>query len=191
MDDSHAEEVTAVQFSTIIEPFRIKAVEPMRQTTREQREAALVAAGYNPFKLRAEDVLIDLLTDSGTGAMSSAQWAGMQRGDESTPGARSLFVFEAAVREITGFTAHHPHPPGPCRRADPLRLGGASGRRGAQQQPLRHHARQHGGTGRRGAGPRHRGGAASPTLAAPFKGNMDVAALEAVLEEHAGRDAAW
>jgi tryptophanase len=92
-----------VQFKTIIEPFRIKTVEPIRQTTRDERERLLKEAGYNLFLLKAEDVLIDLLTDSGTGAMSSGQWAGMMLGDESYAGAKSFYKFETAVRTITGF----------------------------------------------------------------------------------------
>jgi tryptophanase len=88
---------------TIIEPFRIKVVEPIRMTTREQREAILREAAYNLFLVRAEDVLIDLLTDSGTGAMSSLQWSGVMRGDESYAGAKSWFVLQERIREITGF----------------------------------------------------------------------------------------
>jgi tryptophanase len=88
---------------TIIEPFRVRSVEPIRFTTAAERAAALAAAGYNPFLLHADQVLIDLLTDSGTGAMSSRQWAGMIASDESYAGASSFYRFEAAVRDITGF----------------------------------------------------------------------------------------
>ncbi len=90
-------------FRTIIEPFRIKSVEPIRMTTRSERAEKLEAAGYNLFRLHADDVLIDLLTDSGTGAMSAEQWAGVMRGDESYAGSPSFFRFESAVRDLTGF----------------------------------------------------------------------------------------
>jgi len=90
-------------FQTIIEPFRIHSVEPLRMTTVEERQAALRAAGHNLFALRSEDVLIDLLTDSGTGAMSRDQWAGIQRGDESYAGSPSWFRFLEAVQELFPF----------------------------------------------------------------------------------------
>ncbi|HZX00440.1 MAG TPA: tryptophanase [Trueperaceae bacterium] len=91
------------RFKTIIEPFRIKTVEPIRFTNREERARALAGAGYNLFGLHSDDVLIDLLTDSGTGAMSSAQWAGMMRGDESYAGSPSFLRFERTIKGITGF----------------------------------------------------------------------------------------
>ena len=88
---------------TIIEPFRIHAVEPIRMTTRDERLAAVAAAGYNLFNVHADDVLIDLLTDSGTGAMSRDQWAAIQHGDESYAGSPSWFVFLEAVRKLFPF----------------------------------------------------------------------------------------
>lgn len=88
---------------TIIEPFRIKSVEGIKFTKRSEREEALRLAGYNVFRLRAEDVLIDLLTDSGTGAMSAAQWGALMQADESYAGSRSFYRFESVVRDLTGF----------------------------------------------------------------------------------------
>ncbi|OGR42345.1 MAG: tyrosine phenol-lyase [Elusimicrobia bacterium GWA2_61_42] len=90
-------------WKTIIEPFKIKSVEPLGITTREERLDALKAAHYNLFNIRAEKVLIDLLTDSGTGAMSAAQWGGIMTGDESYAGARSYYNFEAEIKGLTGF----------------------------------------------------------------------------------------
>ena len=96
-------------FRTIIEPFRIKSVEPIEATTEAERRARLEAVGYNLFGLHSRDVLIDLLTDSGTSAMSAEQWAALQRGDESYAGSPSWYRFEAAVatalefRDFEGF----------------------------------------------------------------------------------------
>ena len=90
-------------FKTIIEPFRIKMVEHIRMTTESERRTLIAGAGYNVFRLHSNNVLIDLLTDSGTGAMSAQQWAAIMRGDESYAGSPSFYRFEAAVQELMGF----------------------------------------------------------------------------------------
>jgi len=86
-----------------VEPFRIKVVEPIRQTTRAEREEILRRAEYNLFAVRAEDIYVDLMTDSGTSAMSDSQWAGIMMGDESYAGCRNFFSLEEAIKSITGF----------------------------------------------------------------------------------------
>ena len=90
-------------YRTIIEPFRIHSVEAIDLPDEQQRAAALDRVGFNLFGLHADEVIIDLLTDSGTGAMSSRQWAGMMVGDESYAGSRSFYRFESTVKDITGF----------------------------------------------------------------------------------------
>jgi tryptophanase len=173
-------------FKTIIEPFRIKSVEPIRQTTRAQREAALAAAGYNPFLLKAEDVLIDLLTDSGTGAMSSSQWAGMMMGDESYAGARSFYRFEASVQEITGLK--HVIPTHQGRAAERI-LFGTAVKAGDIVPNNTHFDTTRANIEARSATaldiPCPESG--QPRLEAPFKGNIDLDALETVLAENPDR----
>ena len=89
-------------YRTIIEPFRIHSVQAIDFPTADEREAALERSGFNLFGLHADEVIIDLLTDSGTGAMSSRQWAGMMVGDESYAGSRSYFRFRDVIEELTG-----------------------------------------------------------------------------------------
>src|SRR3990172_896271 len=97
---------------SIIEPFRIKSVEPIRMTTREERERLLEEAKLNVFKLHSDHVLLDFLTDSGTGAMSARQWAAIMEGDESYAGSPSFFRLEAVIRELTGYRHVIPTHPG-------------------------------------------------------------------------------
>ena len=175
-----------MKYKTIIEPFRIKTVEPIRQTTEAERAAAIHAAHYNVFLLKGEDVLIDLLTDSGTGAMSVYQWAGMMKGDETYAGARSFYAFERAVHDITGFT--HVIPTHQGRAAEHI-LTGAMLKPGDIVPNNRHFDTTR-------ANVEHRGAQAldlpiseghDPQTLHPFKGNMDLEALERVLRDNPGR----
>ena len=114
---------------TIFEPFRIKSVEPIRVTTREERKRLIKEANYNPFTLHSEDVMIDLLTDSGTGAMSAAQWAAIMHGDESYAGSPSFFRFEAAVQNLMNFKHVIPTHQGRAAEAILFSIMGGPGRR--------------------------------------------------------------
>jgi tryptophanase len=171
---------------TIIEPFRIKSVEPLRFTTREQREEALREAGYNLFTLHADDVLIDLLTDSGTGAMSSEQWAALMRGDESYAGARSFERFHAVVSELTGFA--HIIPTHQGRAAERILFGAmvADGDvvpNNTHFDTTRANVEYQGAEARDLVCPEGR----DLQLEAPFKGNIDLEALEATLRDDGDR----
>jgi tryptophanase len=167
---------------TIIEPFRIRAVEPIRMTTREERQAKIREASYNVFLLRAEDVLIDLLTDSGTGAMSSDQWAAMMRGDESYAGSRSYYRFEEAVKRL--FPFEHVIPTHQGRAAERI-LFSVMCRPGQIVPNNTHFDTTRANIEYRGAQavdlPCPESRVASEPH--PFKGNMDVAALEKLLTE--------
>ncbi|HEX4953338.1 MAG TPA: tryptophanase [Thermoanaerobaculia bacterium] len=166
---------------TIIEPFRIRSVEPLRWSTLAERRAALEEAGYNPFLLHAEDVLIDLLTDSGTGAMSSRQWAGMMASDESYAGATSFYRFQAAVQDITGF--RHVLPTHQGRAAEHILFStiakpGDVVLNNTHFDTTRAHVLHAGAEPRDLVIPEGR----EPRSLHPFKGNMDLAALEATIE---------
>ena len=170
------------QPKTIIEPFRIRSVEPIRFTSLAERQAALQSAGYNPFLLRAEQVLIDLLTDSGTGAMSSRQWAGMIASDESYAGAASFYRFQAAIQDITGYQYVIPTHQG--RGAEHI-LFKVTAKPGdiipsnTHFDTTRAHVESTGAEARDLVIPEGR----QPRLIHPFKGNMDIEALQKLLDE--------
>src|SRR3989339_565238 len=167
---------------TIIEPFKIKSVEPIRFTTKEERIKLIKKAGYNPFLLHADDVLIDLLTDSGTSAMSSKQWAGIMDGDESYAGSKSFYRFEDAVKKITGMKFIIPTHQGRAAEKILFSIVGGKGKyfpnnthfdttraniefSGAEAEDFLNEIGKH------------------PEIRADFKGNMDVEKLEAFIKE--------
>ncbi|HLG41632.1 MAG TPA: tryptophanase [Chitinophagaceae bacterium] len=167
---------------TIIEPFKIKSVEPIYFNTKEERIHILEKAYFNPFRIHADDVLIDLLTDSGTSAMSSDQWAGIMRGDESYAGSPSFFRFEKTVKEITGLPIVIPTHQGRAAEKILFSILGGKGKyfisntlfdttraniefSGAEGIDLLCEEGKH------------------PTIPAPFKGNMDVEALKKIIKE--------
>jgi tryptophanase len=170
------------RWKTIIEPFRIKSVEPVRLTTVAERQQKLEDAGYNLFNLHADDVLIDLLTDSGTGAMSAAQWAGIQRGDESYAGSPSWYRFLESVQSL--FPFKHVIPTHQGRAAEKI-LFSVVGGPGKVVPNNTHFDTTRANVEFTGAEAvdfvieegRH------PSALHPFKGNMDVAALDACIRE--------
>ena len=166
--------------TTIIEPFRIKSVEPIRWTTREQREDLLRAAHYNLFLLPADDVLIDLLTDSGTGAMSTHQWAAVMEGDESYAGSRSFERFRSSIQDIFGYK--HVIPTHQGRAAERI-LFNVMCKKGDVVPNNTHFDTTRANVEFVGAEsvdipiPEAR----QPSTKLPFKGNMDVAALDELI----------
>jgi len=172
-----------MSYRTIIEPFRVHTVQAIDLPERDAREAALVRSGYNLFGLHADEVIIDLLTDSGTGAMSSKQWAGMMLGDESYAGSRSFYRFEEVVRDLTGYREIIPTHQG--RAAEKILFTVAVG--DGDVVPNNTHF----DTTR--ANVEYQGAEAldlvkaegrDPAAVLPFKGDMDIDALRAAIESH-------
>src|SRR5437762_10859143 len=172
------------RWTTIIEPFRIKSVEPVRLTTVAEREKKVRDRGYNLFNLHADDVLIDLLTDSGTGAMSRDQWAAVQHGDESYAGSPSWFVFLGAVQELFPFP--HVIPTHQGRAAEKILFSAIAGP-GNVVPNNTHFDTTRANVEFTGAEavdlviPEGR----DPAAIHPFKGNMDLDELEKLLVEQA------
>jgi tryptophanase len=167
---------------TIIEPFKIKSVEPIYFNTYEERKAILERASYNPFHIHARDVIIDLLTDSGTSAMSSDQWAGMMQGDESYAGSTSFFNFEKSVRSITGMPVIIPTHQGRAAEKILFSILGGKGKYFVSNTLFDTTRANIEFTGAEGIDLLcHEG--KLPSVPAPFKGNMDTVALRKFISE--------
>lgn len=168
---------------TIIEPFRIKVVEPIRMTTVEERRSLLAAVHYNLFALHSDDVLIDLLTDSGTSAMSAAQWSAVMSGDESYAGSPSFYRFEAAVKHLMPFEHVIPTHQGRAAESILFSFVGGAGKRIPSNT---HFDTTRGNIEVSGAIADDLviAEGRDPALIHPFKGNMDIPRLEAYLTEH-------
>lgn len=168
--------------NTIIEPFRIKSVEPIYFNTKEERQSILEKAFYNPFLIHSHDVLIDLLTDSGTGAMSSNQWAGIMKGDESYAGSPSFFRFEKTIQDITGMQIVIPTHQGRASEKILFSILGGKGKYIVSNtlfDTTRANIEVSGAVGvdflcEEGK---------RPMVPAPFKGNMDEEAFKAFIKE--------
>ena len=173
-------------FKTIIEPFRIKSVEALQFTDEATRRRALEAAGGNVFLLRGDDVLIDLLTDSGTGAMSATQWGALMQGDESYAGSRSFYRFQSVVQDLTGF--RHVIPTHQGRAAERI-LFESVVQQGDVVPNNNHFDTTRANIEVEGAEARDLVIAEGrvPSLLHPFKGNVDLAALERTLQEDGAR----
>ena len=168
---------------TIIEPFRIKSVEPIHFNTETYRNNALRDASYNAFLLHSDDVMIDLLTDSGTSAMSSAQWAGIMLGDESYAGSPSFYKFEKAVTEITGMSVVIPTHQGRASEKILFSITGGKGKvfiSNTLFDTTRANIEFSGAEGIDMICPEGK----LPTIPAPFKGNIDIKALESYIEKN-------
>ena len=166
----------------IIEPFKIKSVEPLRFTSREEREAILKKAGYNLFSIQAEDVLIDLLTDSGTTAMSARQWGGMIEGDEAYAGSKSFYHLEKKVHDLTGFRHIIPTHQGRAAEKILFNIMGGEGMiipNNTHFDTTRANIEITGAEAVDLVPPE----AMVPSLKDDFKGNMDIEALKALLDK--------